>query len=40
MSNPDLERYIQNLINDNKEESEYINIRKISESLKINNIEK
>lgn len=40
MSNSDLERYIQNLINDNKEESGYINIRKMSETLKIKIIEK
>ena len=40
MLSSDLERHIQNLINANKEESGYINIRKISETLKINIIEK
>jgi hypothetical protein len=40
MLRSDLEKYIQNLIDDNKEESGYINIRKMSETLNIKIIEK
>jgi hypothetical protein len=40
MLGSDLERYIQKLIEDNKEESGYINIRNMSETLDINIIEK
>jgi len=40
MLRSDLEKYIQKLIDDNKEESGYINIRTMSETLDINIIEK
>jgi hypothetical protein len=40
MLKSDLQKYIQNLIDDNKEESGYINIRRILERIKIKIIEK